>query len=97
MVTGASAVRLIQNQWRTLVGGSLGNGGRLDTLSEIGVSFQSDGTLKLDTAKLQTALSTDSDAVTQLFAAALRQHDSDGVVGFPAKTGVSGVSPWPRA
>jgi hypothetical protein len=37
------------------------------------------------------------DDFTQLFAAALRQHDSDGVVGFPAKTGVSGVSPLPRA
>ncbi len=76
VLTGDSTVRLIQNQLRTLVGGSLGNGGRYDTLSEIGVSFQSDGTLKLDAAKLQTALGTDSNAVTQLFAAAGNATDS---------------------
>lgn len=76
ILTGDSTVRLIQNQLRTLVGGSLGNGGRFDTLSQIGVSFQADGTLALDAAKLQTALTTDSDAVAQLFAAAGNATDS---------------------
>ena len=87
VLTGDSTVRLIQNQLRTLAGGSLGNGGRYDTLSQIGVSFQSDGTLKLDTAKLQTALATDSDAVTQLFAAAGNATDSlVSVTATSAKT-----------
>jgi flagellar hook-associated protein 2 len=76
VLTGDSTVRLIQNQLRTLVGGSLGNGGRYDTLSQVGVSFQADGTLKLDSAKLQAALTTDSDAVAQLFAAAGNATDS---------------------
>ncbi|MEO8848016.1 MAG: flagellar filament capping protein FliD [Casimicrobiaceae bacterium] len=76
VLTGDSTVRLIQNQLRTLIGGSLGNGGRYDTLSQIGVSFQADGTLKLDGTVLQTALNTDSTAVAQLFAAAGTASDS---------------------
>jgi len=76
VLTGDSTVRLIQNQLRTLIGGSLGNGGRYDTLSAVGVSFQADGTLQLDSAKLQAALTTDGDAVAQLFAAAGNATDS---------------------
>ncbi len=87
VLTGDSTVRLVQNQLRTLVGGSLGNGGRYDTLSQIGVSFQDDGTLKLDSSVLQTALNTDSNAVAELFAAAGNATDSlVSVAGTGANT-----------
>jgi len=87
VLTGDSTVRLVQNQLRTLVGGSLGSGSRYDTLSQVGVSFQADGTLKLDSSVLQTALNTDSNAVAQLFAAAAATSDSSvGVAGTSANT-----------
>jgi flagellar hook-associated protein 2 len=87
VLTGDSTVRMIQNQLRTLIGGSLGAGTRYDTLSDVGVSFQADGTLALDATKLQSALSTDANAVARLFAAAGNATDASvGVVGTGANT-----------
>jgi len=44
--------------------------GSYDTLSSIGVSFQTDGTLALDAATLETALTTDNNNVAELFSSA---------------------------
>jgi flagellar hook-associated protein 2 len=87
VLTGDSTVRMIQNQLRTLIGGSLGAGTRYDTLSDAGVTFQADGTLSLDATRLQSALAADPNAVARLFAAAGNATDASvGVVGTSANT-----------
>ena len=86
VLTGDAAVRTVQNQLRTIVGGRVGSG-TYSTLSEIGVTFQADGTLALDNAKLDAALTSAPEAVMQLFAS--MGSASDGLVsvnGFTSKT-----------
>ncbi|HEV8501479.1 MAG TPA: flagellar filament capping protein FliD [Casimicrobiaceae bacterium] len=90
VLTGDSTVRTIQNQLRTLIGGSLGAGTRYDTLSDVGVTFQSDGTLALDATKLQSALTTDPNAVSRLFAAAGNATDAGVAVTATGANTVAG-------
>jgi len=75
VLTGDGAVRLIQTQLRSILGASLPVGG-YRTLSQAGVAFKTDGTLSLDTAKLDTALRANPTAVTQLFAALGTTNDA---------------------
>lgn len=44
--------------------------GSYDNLSSIGVEFQQDGTLELDSSRLEDALAADSDGVAELFSSA---------------------------
>lgn len=54
---GDSTVRNLQAQLRSILGSAVsGTSGALNTLSDVGVSFQKDGTLKLDQTKLDTAM-----------------------------------------
>lgn len=77
ILQGDSTVRNIQRQIRSLLGNSImGLDGNTTSLSAIGVSFQKDGSLALDTTKLQTALSSNPDNVTGLFAAYGKSSDS---------------------
>ncbi|CAL62019.1 putative flagellar hook-associated protein 2 FliD [Herminiimonas arsenicoxydans] len=50
--------------------------GELKNLSQIGISFQKDGTLALDNAKLQTAVTKFPDDIGRLFATAAAPTDS---------------------
>lgn len=63
---GDSALRTIQTRIRSLLNTPQA-GGTLTTLSQIGVSFQADGTLAVDSAKLAGALKDDLDGVAALF------------------------------
>jgi flagellar hook-associated protein 2 len=86
VLTGDGTVRSIQTQLRSLLGGLLGSGA-YQTLSQVGVSFQKDGTLALDSSKLNAALAANPTAVTQLFAAVGTADDAlVGVTGSTAKT-----------
>ncbi len=77
ILTGDSAPRIIQSQLRAIVTGSLaGSGLSLTTLSQVGVSFKVDGTLSLDTAKLNAAITADPSGVGRLFAAVGSASDS---------------------
>jgi flagellar hook-associated protein 2 len=77
ILTGDSAPRIIQSQLRTIVTGSLaGSGLTFTTLSQAGVSFKADGTLNLDTAKLNAAIASDPAGVSRLFAAVGSASDS---------------------
>lgn len=54
---GDATVRNMQAQMRSILSSAVsGTSGALNTLSDVGVSFQKDGTLKLDQAKLDTAM-----------------------------------------
>lgn len=77
MLTGEATVRSVQSQLRSVFNTSLSSaGGGLNTLSDIGISFQADGTLKLDSAKLNTALHDPAKDVSTLFAAVGKPTDS---------------------
>jgi flagellar hook-associated protein 2 len=77
ILSGDATVRAVQAQLRAVFNTALSAaGGGLTTLSEIGVSFQRDGTLKLDSAKLNTALSDPTKDVSTLFAAVGKPTDS---------------------
>lgn len=79
ILQGDSATLSIQRWLRATVSasvGSTGGQGNLTSLSQIGVSFQKDGTLALDPARFQTAMETGLDQISGLFAALGRPTDS---------------------
>lgn len=87
VLQGDSAVRSIQSQLRSLMGQSLRYAGAYTTLSQAGLSFQLDGTMVLDSSKLQSALNADPNAVAALFAATGLSSDSlVSYVGSTSKT-----------
>lgn len=76
VLLGDATTRTIQTQMRGMLNTSVESGGALTTLSQIGVSFGSDGTLALDSAKLNTAIDTNFDGLAALFAKAGKATDS---------------------
>lgn len=64
---GDSGVRMAQQQVRNVVGGSMSGAGSFAMLADIGISTKKDGTLVIDSTKLNTALTRDSASVGKLF------------------------------
>ena len=76
-LTGDSTLRNLQVQLRTaLTSPQSGTTGDFTMLSNIGVSFQKDGTLAVDSTKLEAALGAKMDGVAKLFAGSA--SDSSG-------------------
>lgn len=65
-LAGDGTLRLIQNQLRGIFN-TPASGGTLTSLAEVGISFQKDGSLLLDSSKLNSAISADFADVTNLF------------------------------
>jgi len=66
---GDSGIQMIQSRINGLLGGTAGSTStNFTNLSDIGVTFQKDGTLALDSTKLQSALSSNFNQVAGLFA-----------------------------
>jgi flagellar hook-associated protein 2 len=60
--------RAMLSQVRGLITGTYSDvGGNYDALTDIGVTLQADGSLKIDNAKLDTAVRTDLDSLEKLF------------------------------
>lgn len=77
VLQGDSAVFSIQYALRTVLNSALSTaGGGLTTLSDIGISFQKDGTLALDTTKLQSVINDPTKDISTLFAAVGKPTDS---------------------
>lgn len=68
-LNGDSMVRSTAQQLRSIVGASVSGAGTFQHLSELGITTQADGTLKLDSSQLSTALATDKNSVQKLFSA----------------------------
>ncbi|PRD68460.1 flagellar hook protein FliD [Malikia spinosa] len=85
---GDSSVRNMLTQLRGVVTGTVtGGASSLTRLSDVGVSYQADGTLKLDATKLQKVIDTQFDQLPGLFAASGASTDSQvSYVGSTAKT-----------
>lgn len=94
VLNGDSAVRLIQTGIRAALTTPItGNGGSYTMLSQIGVSFQKDGTLKLDSTKLQSAIDSNFNDVAALFAAVGKATDS--LVSYASATEKTKVGSYP--
>lgn len=72
---GDSTARAITNQIKGVLSKSIEGNGSLSTLNQIGVSFQRDGKLALDSAKLNTAISTNVKDIAALFAPSAKATD----------------------
>lgn len=74
---GDFAVTSMQASIRKMMGASLtGVSGNYTALSQVGIAFQKDGTLSLDSTKLQAALSSNPNDVAALFSAFTKTTDS---------------------
>lgn len=73
---GDSATRSIATQIKQTLTTMVNSSGNLKTLSDIGVSFQRDGTLAVDATKLQTAIQNNAADIPKLFAATGSATDS---------------------
>ncbi len=68
VLLGDSTVRSLSNQIRTKVNETVtGISGQYTTLVDLGITSKSDGTMEIDATKLDTALTTNMDDVTELF------------------------------
>lgn len=77
ILLGDSTILSLQRQLRSLLTSNVdGLGGSYQLLSNVGVSFQRDGTLSLDAKKLETALNADTQSVAGLFATVGTVSDS---------------------
>lgn len=73
---GERALRSVQTELRSVLTGSLGTSNTYTRLSDVGITFNKDGTLALDSTKLSTAISNDYQKVASLFAANATPTDS---------------------
>jgi flagellar hook-associated protein 2 len=77
VLTGDAAARGAQTQVRSALSSAVnGLGGNITTLSSIGISFQKDGTLSVDSTKLQAALNNNFKEISGLFATIGKATDS---------------------
>ncbi len=85
VLQGDATVRLLQSQMRNILNTPISNsGGALTTLSQIGVTIQKDGTMVLDTSKLNEAIKTNAVDVARLFTTV--GNSSDAMVSYNTAT-----------
>ena len=86
ILQGDSTIQSIQAKLRATFASALGGtgGSALTNITQAGISFQKDGTLVLDNAKLQKALTEHFDDFAGLFASAGKTSDS--LVNFTGST-----------
>ncbi len=85
ILQGDATVRTLQAQLRSMLGTSVvGTSGALTTLSDVGVSFQKDGTLALSQTKLDSAIANNFSDIASLFAAV--GNGTDSLVSYSSAT-----------
>ena len=85
ILQGDATVRTLQTQLRGIISSTVtGAAGDLTTLSSVGVEFQKDGSLSVNQAKLNDAISNHFDEIAGLFASVGKSTDS--LVGFNSTT-----------
>ncbi|WP_371873424.1 flagellar filament capping protein FliD [Massilia phyllostachyos] len=75
-LVGDSTVRSVQTQLRGLLGTAVGDG-KLTTLSQVGITFQKDGSLAVDSSKLNKAMTENFSEISGLFAAVGKASDAN--------------------
>ncbi|GAO72767.1 flagellar filament capping protein FliD [Comamonas sp. E6] len=75
---GDSTAINLQSALRRLLSGPGGEGGEFNSLSQMGIAFQADGTLKIDDTKLDKALK-DPESMSKFFTADVADANQDGL------------------
>lgn len=75
---GDSTAINLQSAMRRLLSGPGGEGGAFTSLSQMGIAFQADGTLKIDDTKLDKALK-DPESMSKFFTADVADANQDGL------------------
>lgn len=75
LLLGDPAVRAIESQLRGMLSDSL-TGGNLTNLTQLGITFQKDGTLAVDDSKLNKAIANNFDDIAGLFSSVGTASDS---------------------
>lgn len=95
-LAGDATARMIQARLRgTLSAALTGLGGNLTSLAQIGISFQKDGTVALDSTKLQSAITNNFSDMAGLFAATGKTTDS--LVRYTSSTANTQPGSYPVA
>ena len=85
-LNGDSSVRSMANAIRRYLGDAVeGLSGGLRTLADVGITFDSDGKMQLDTARLQDAIDANPQAVEQLFVGEGDSGDPGYVPGIASR------------
>ncbi|OGT07420.1 MAG: flagellar hook protein FliD, partial [Gallionellales bacterium RBG_16_57_15] len=85
ILQGDSTVRSLQSQLRSMLSTPVvGTSGALTTLSDVGVSFQKDGTLAVNQTKLDSVMASNFSDIASLFASVGKATDS--LVSFSGAT-----------
>lgn len=85
ILQGDSTVRSLQSQLRSMLSTPVtGTSGTLTTLSDVGVTFQKDGTLAVNQTKLNSAMASNFDDIASLFSSVGKATDS--LVSFSSAT-----------
>jgi flagellar hook-associated protein 2 len=81
---GDSAINSLRREIRSIITSTLGVDSTIsyNRLSQVGVSFKSNGTLSLDSTTLNTAISTNFNKVAKLFSGTGNSSDSKTLQGF---------------
>jgi flagellar hook-associated protein 2 len=91
VLLGDATLRGIQSTLRGTFGSAITGAGNVTTLSSVGVSFQRDGTLLLDAAKLNAALADPASNVAAFFASGASATDSEVKVLSSQRSAVPGT------
>lgn len=81
LLSGDAGARDMARRLASLVSAPLAATGPYRTLADIGVRTQRDGTLSLDTARLDAVLAADPEAVTQMLNPTVKDADHPGIAG----------------
>lgn len=81
LLSGDSGVRDMSNRLAKLTNTDLSSDGPYKSLIDLGVRTNRDGTLSLDTAKLDAALAANPEAVTQMLNPTVPDDDHPGLAG----------------
>ncbi|MFA6040207.1 MAG: flagellar filament capping protein FliD [Methylophilus sp.] len=73
---GDATARSVMTQLRSVLIKTVDTGGSISSLTDIGVTFQADGTLALDSTKLNNAVSNNFSQISALFASSGRTSDA---------------------
>ncbi len=95
ILSGDAAPRSILSQMRNTITASATGSGTFRSLADIGISFQGDGSIKLDATKVQAAIGSNFGDLVKLFEASASSSDAQvayATAGTDAKAGTYAVS-----
>jgi flagellar hook-associated protein 2 len=81
VLSGDGGIRDMSNRLGKLVNTTLSSDGVYKTLADLGISTNRDGTLTLDTKRLDAAIAANPEAVTQMLNPAVPDADHPGIAG----------------